>query len=57
LVTKKGGFLDALNVGVKTRARASNKESCSACLDLGIVGKALLGIDIKLQTGFTGQND
>lgn len=54
---KKGGFLDALNVGVKTRARASNKESCSACLDLGIVGKALLGIDIKLQTGFTGQND
>lgn len=53
----KGGFLDALNVGVKTRVRGSNKESCSFCIDLGIAGKALLGLDIKLQTGFTGQND
>lgn len=45
--SKKGGFLDALNIDVKTRI--SNKESCSTCLYLGIAGKVLLGLDIKLQ--------
>ncbi|WP_346986350.1 RHS repeat-associated core domain-containing protein [Chryseobacterium sp. POE27] len=54
---KGGSPLDVLNVGLKTKVRASNKESCSFCVDLGIAGKALLGLDIKLQTGFTGQND
>ncbi|WP_294312351.1 hypothetical protein [uncultured Chryseobacterium sp.] len=54
---KPGSDLDILNVGLKSKLRGSNKESCSFCLDLGIAGRAIFGLDIKIQTGFIGQND
>jgi len=49
---QKGSDADILNIGLKSKLRGSNKESCAYCADLGIGFKALLGVDIKLIVGF-----
>lgn len=49
---QKGSDADILNIGLKSKLRGSNKESCNYCADLGAGFKALLGIDIKLTIGF-----
>ena len=49
---QKGSDADILNIGIKSKLRGSNKESCAYCADLGIGFKALLGVDIKLIVGF-----
>jgi hypothetical protein len=52
LSPQKGSDADILNIGLKSKLRGSNKESCTYCADLGVGFKALLGIDVKLIIGF-----
>lgn len=48
---------DILNIGLKSKVRSSDRENCAFCADLGVGLKLILGVDVKLTTGFKGSND
>ncbi len=49
-----GSLSPIIDSKIKQRLRGGTTNSCSACLDMSFGMKLILGIDIRIRTGFTG---